>query len=103
MLDVIRRSKTTVLWIGLSSPKQVQLALRWRSKLPGVSIMCVGAAFDFVAQAKPSAPQWMKQLGLEWLFRLVTEPQRLWKRYLVDVPVFLVTLAWARVRGRSPD
>ncbi len=61
----------------------------------------VGAAFDFLAGAKPQAPRWMQRNGLEWLFRLATEPRRLWKRYLGQNPRFAV-LALAQVfRERS--
>jgi N-acetylglucosaminyldiphosphoundecaprenol N-acetyl-beta-D-mannosaminyltransferase len=49
----------------------------------------VGAAFDFLAGSKPQAPRWMMRIGLEWLFRLITEPRRLWKRYLKHNPRFI--------------
>lgn len=85
----IRKSQADVLWIGLSSPKQVVLAGRWSKFLPGVAIMCVGAAFDFLAEKKVMAPDLIKSTGFEWLFRLLIEPKRLWKRYLVVIPRFL--------------
>ena len=50
----------------------------------------VGAAFDFMAGTKPQAPSWVRNNGFEWLFRVVTEPKRLWRRYLVDCPLFIV-------------
>ena len=53
----------------------------------------VGAAFDFLAGAKPQAPRWMRSAGLEWLFRLATEPRRLWKRYLKHNPRFVALFA----------
>jgi len=56
----------------------------------GAPVMAgVGAAFDFHAGRKPQAPVWMRQSGLEWLFRLATEPRRLWRRYLVNNPMFI--------------
>jgi UDP-N-acetyl-D-mannosaminuronic acid transferase (WecB/TagA/CpsF family) len=61
----------------------------------------VGAAFDFHAGEKPIAPEWMQRHGLEWLFRLVQEPGRLWRRYLVTNSVFLVKLAFALLQLRS--
>jgi N-acetylglucosaminyldiphosphoundecaprenol N-acetyl-beta-D-mannosaminyltransferase len=89
-LEIIRRHNPNVLWIGLSSPKQVVLASKWKAYLPNTSIFCVGAAFDLLAGTKPMAPKWMQRMGLEWLFRLLTEPRRLWKRYLFDIPLFLL-------------
>jgi N-acetylglucosaminyldiphosphoundecaprenol N-acetyl-beta-D-mannosaminyltransferase len=89
-LKQIKKLKPAVLWIGLSSPLQVELAARWKKHLPHTTILCVGAAFDFVAGQKKVAPAWMKKNGLEWLFRLITEPKRLWKRYLIVIPKFLL-------------
>ena len=65
----------------------------------------VGAAFDFLAGAKPQAPRWMRNAGLEWLFRLATEPRRLWKRYLKHNPRFvaLFTLQLLGFRHFSPE
>ena len=56
-------------------------------------VLSVGAAFDFLAGAKPQAPAWMQRAGLEWLFRLASEPRRLWRRYLVKGPRFLYHFA----------
>jgi N-acetylglucosaminyldiphosphoundecaprenol N-acetyl-beta-D-mannosaminyltransferase len=52
-----------------------------------------GAAFDFIAGSKPQAPPWLQNLGMEWFFRLVTEPKRLWKRYLYHNPRFVLLFA----------
>ncbi len=86
----IKKSNTTVLWLGIGSPEQVKVAAEWKAALPKVTIICVGAAFDFIAKTKPSAPLWMKKNGLEWLYRLQCEPQRLGKRYLWEIPLFLI-------------
>jgi UDP-N-acetyl-D-mannosaminuronic acid transferase (WecB/TagA/CpsF family) len=59
--------------------------------------LCVGAAFDFLAGAKPTAPRWMQDRGLEWLFRLASEPRRLWRRYFFANSIFLAQLARALV------
>lgn len=83
--------KPDFLWIGLNSPKQVVLAAKWKKKLPGTTILCIGAAFDILAGTIPQAPVWMRNAGLEWLFRLYSEPRRLWKRYLIDIPAFLMS------------
>ncbi len=57
------------------------------------TMLGVGAAYDFLARTKPQAPLWMQRTGLEWLFRLATEPRRLWRRYAYNNPRFLVLLA----------
>lgn len=85
----IRRKKADVLWLGISSPNQVQLAVRWKKFLPNTVIFCVGAAFDYVAGTTIKPPVLMQKVGLEWLFRLMTNPRRLAKRYLLDIPKFL--------------
>ena len=89
-LHQIRTKKIDLLWVGLSSPKQVELAVRWKNFLPNTTILCVGAAFDFIADSKIKAPKLIQLLGLEWLFRLSTEPRRLYKRYLIKIPSFLI-------------
>lgn len=89
-LKTIKAFNPDFLWIGLSSPNQVILASKWKHKFPNTTILCVGAAFDFMAETKKQAPQLMQNIGLEWLFRLITEPKRLYKRYLFNIPFFLV-------------
>jgi N-acetylglucosaminyldiphosphoundecaprenol N-acetyl-beta-D-mannosaminyltransferase len=89
-----------ILFIGLSTPKQERWMYAHRGKVDAV-MLGVGAAFDFLAGAKPQAPRWMQARGLEWMFRLATEPRRLWRRYLGQNPRFAV-LALAQVlRERS--
>ena len=61
-----------------------------RARLAAPVLVGVGAAFDFHAGLKRQAPRWMQRTGLEWLFRLATEPRRLWRRYAVIVPMFLL-------------
>jgi N-acetylglucosaminyldiphosphoundecaprenol N-acetyl-beta-D-mannosaminyltransferase len=84
----IDAAKADLVWVGLGTPKQDKFVARMRDRT-GVPLVAVGAAFDFVAQTKRMAPPWMQQSGLEWAFRLGTEPRRLWKRYLVGNTVFL--------------
>ncbi|MEI7888590.1 MAG: WecB/TagA/CpsF family glycosyltransferase, partial [Actinomycetes bacterium] len=81
-------SQADVVWIGLGTPQQDELVHRLRPELAAVLIP-VGAAFDFLAGNKSQAPKWMQQRGLEWLFRLCSEPQRLWRRYLIGNSVFI--------------
>ena len=84
----IRASGATAVWVGLGTPKQDREVARLASSLPVVA-MAVGAAFDFLAETKPQAPLWMQHSGIEWLFRLASEPRRLWKRYLWGNSVFV--------------
>lgn len=83
-------AKPDVLWIGVSSPKQVFIATRITRFLPNTAIFCVGAAFDLLAETKTMAPSSLQKVGLEWLFRLLTEPKRLWQRYLISIPLYLL-------------
>jgi N-acetylglucosaminyldiphosphoundecaprenol N-acetyl-beta-D-mannosaminyltransferase len=91
-LEIVRQinaSSVTILFVGLGCPKQEKWMADHRGRIQAVMIG-VGAAFDFHAGFKPQAPAWMQRLGLEWLFRLSTEPRRLWKRYLYHNPRFVL-------------
>ena len=83
-------------FIGLSTPKQEHWMSSHVGHLPGVMIG-VGAAFDFHAGKLKQAPTWMRRRGLEWLFRLLMEPRRLWKRYLLITPLFLPLWSMQRI------
>jgi N-acetylglucosaminyldiphosphoundecaprenol N-acetyl-beta-D-mannosaminyltransferase len=97
LVEQINRSGIRILFVGLGCPKQEIWMARHRGKVNAV-MLGVGAAFDFHAGVKPQAPPWMQGIGLEWLFRLSTEPRRLWKRYLYHNPRF-VALAIADLLG----
>ena len=99
----IVESGATVVWIGLGTPQQDVLVDRLRPLVPSV-LVPVGAAFDFIAGVKRQAPPWVQRAGLEWAFRLVTEPGRLWRRYVVGIPRYLwgTAVDLARTRGRPP-
>lgn len=81
-LAAIEASGARILFVGLGCPKQERWMAAQRARTSAVMIG-VGAAFDFLAGAKAQAPAGMQRLGLEWLFRLVSEPRRLWRRYLI--------------------
>jgi N-acetylglucosaminyldiphosphoundecaprenol N-acetyl-beta-D-mannosaminyltransferase len=83
----IRESGARILFVGLGGVKQDLWMAEHRGRVPAV-MLGVGAAFDFLAGTKPQAPRWMQDSGLEWMFRLATEPRRLWKRYLRHNPRF---------------
>ncbi|HWR66604.1 MAG TPA: WecB/TagA/CpsF family glycosyltransferase [Bellilinea sp.] len=78
-----------IVWVGLGSPKQEQWMHDQVAKLNVPVLVGVGAAFDFLSGVKQQAPRWMRRTGLEWLHRLVSEPGRLWKRYLLGYPRFV--------------
>ncbi len=84
----IVNSGVQILFVGLGCPKQERWMADHKGQLP-VVMVGVGAAFDFLAGLKAQAPSWMQRSGLEWLFRLLTEPRRLWVRYLKHNPRFV--------------
>lgn len=96
----IRESGADFIWVGLGAPKQDLVAERLRELEAAPVILCVGAAFDFLAGVKKRAPHWMQQSGLEWLFRLGAEPRRLWRRYLLGNPQFVLGVASDVVRRK---
>jgi len=88
VVAAIRKAEVQVLFVGLGCPKQERWMAEHRDAL-ACPMLGVGAAFDFIAGIKRQAPAWMQRSGLEWLFRLATEPRRLWRRYLIGNPRFL--------------
>ena len=85
----INESNARILFVGLGCPKQEIWMANHRGKIQAV-MLGLGAAFDFHAGTKPQAPAWMQRIGLEWLFRFVSEPRRLWRRYLYHNPRFVL-------------
>ena len=98
----IDSSGARILFVGLSTPKQERWMAAHRGRLRTV-MLGVGAAFDFLAGTKPQAPRWMQGAGLEWMFRLLTEPRRLGPRYFRHNPRFVTFFAMQLLglRGRS--
>jgi exopolysaccharide biosynthesis WecB/TagA/CpsF family protein len=87
--DGIRQSGASIVFLGLGCPRQEVFAYEFRDVLP-MPVVAVGAAFPFLAGEIPQAPPWMQDAGLEWLFRLASEPKRLWRRYVFLNPTYLV-------------
>jgi N-acetylglucosaminyldiphosphoundecaprenol N-acetyl-beta-D-mannosaminyltransferase len=85
----LEASQADVLWCGLSTPKQERFMDAYSHRLPVKLMVGVGAAFDLLSGNLDEAPDWMKSAGLQWLYRLIKEPRRLWKRYLINNPKFL--------------
>lgn len=89
VVDQINASGARIVFVGLGSPKQDVWMHAHLGRINAV-MLGVGAAFDFLGGTKPQAPRWMQRSGLEWMFRLATEPRRLWRRYLYHNPRFVV-------------
>lgn len=98
IIDMINNAKPDILWVGLGSPKQDFWMSLNRPLLDVPVIIGVGAAFDFLSGQKPQAPRWMQRSGLEWLFRLGSEPRRLWRRYLIGNAEFVYYLCRDRIK-----
>ena len=90
--STITELKPDIVWIGLSTPKQEKCAAEFFRLLEAKVFIAVGAAFDFHAGLVSQSPRWMQRAGLEWFFRLIVEPKRLWKRYLINNPLFILRI-----------
>ena len=101
----VKEVSPNVLWVGLSTPKQEKWMHQNCNRLSVPVMLGVGAAFDFNCGEARQAPVWMRENGLEWLFRLFTQPRRLWRRYLIAIPkaAALVFLELVGFLPRSPD
>ncbi len=89
---IINKSDADIVWVALGTPRQEQWMSRNRAALVPSVLIGIGAAFNFHAGAVPQAPKYLQNAGLEWLFRLATEPRRLWRRYLATIPQFAVLI-----------
>ncbi len=99
VVDRINAADPHFVWVGLSTPKQERWMAAHRAALRAPALLGVGAAFDFAAGLKRQAPRWMQRSGLEWAFRLATEPGRLGRRYLVNNPLFIWHVARQLIGG----
>lgn len=102
IIEHIRASSANVLVVGVGAPKQEKWIVKHRHAMPNIkTFLAVGAAIDFEAGHKPRSPEFVTELGLEWLYRTMSEPKRLWKRYLIeDMPFFgLVFQQWLAARN----
>ena len=89
MVDMINRARPDVLWVGLGMPKQEQWIFGHRTALKVPVVGGAGASFKFLSGAIRRAPAWVRNLGFEWLWRLVLEPQRVWRRVVIASPQFI--------------
>jgi len=93
IIAMINAARPHIVWIGLSTPKQERWMAAHLGRIDAPVMIGVGAAFDFLAGTKRQAPKWVQRHGLEWLFRLCSEPRRLWRRYAYIVPGFMILAA----------
>lgn len=99
----IAQAQPDIVWVGLSTPKQERFMAEYLPRLETTLMIGVGAAFDFHTGRLKDSPPWVKQIGLQWLHRLFQEPTRLWKRYLINNPVFLAQAALQVLGARRFD
>jgi N-acetylglucosaminyldiphosphoundecaprenol N-acetyl-beta-D-mannosaminyltransferase len=98
VVDGIRASKADIVWVGLGMPKQEKWIHQIAPRRPGQALVGVGAAFDLLSGTVRQAPPALQRVGLEWAFRLWQEPRRLWRRYVLNNPLYVVLAAVQLVR-----
>jgi N-acetylglucosaminyldiphosphoundecaprenol N-acetyl-beta-D-mannosaminyltransferase len=96
VVERINAAAPDLVWVGLSTPKQERWMATHVGRLTAPVLLGVGAAFDIHAGLLPQAPRWIQRAGLEWLYRLLREPRRLWRRYLHNNPRFLLAVVRRR-------
>lgn len=101
IVSLIQSADPDILWVGLSTPKQERWMYDFRNRLSVPVMLGVGAAFDLNTGRLKQAPTWMREHGLEWLFRLSAEPKRLWRRYLIYGSQFVWNLSLEALRVRK--
>jgi N-acetylglucosaminyldiphosphoundecaprenol N-acetyl-beta-D-mannosaminyltransferase len=99
MIDAVNSFSPEVLFVGMTAPKQEKWVARHIEKLNIKHVGCIGATFDFYAGTVDRAPDWMIGLGLEWLYRLIREPKRMWRRYVLGNPKFLWHVLSEKLKG----
>jgi len=97
----VRESRARMLFVAISSPKKEQFLTRWQKQLGVGLAMGVGGSFDIMAGKTKRAPAWMQKMGLEWVYRIVQEPRRMWKRYLITNSLFAWMLLHEKFAGRK--
>ncbi len=100
VLADIADKRANLVLVAMGSPRQEIWTAKYLMRDEGCSAICVGGLLDFVSKEKPRAPAWIRALRSEWIFRLVNEPRRLWRRYLIGNSIFMVRLGAAYVRSR---
>ncbi|MFI5251745.1 MAG: WecB/TagA/CpsF family glycosyltransferase [Bacteroidota bacterium] len=99
VVDDIQTHEPNVLIVGFGSPMQEEWIHKYQDRLNVNALLPGGACIDYAAGAKPVCPLWISRIGLEWLFRFTYEPGRLFYRYFVGIPIFLLNILKQRIRG----
>ena len=99
-IDQINKAEADFVWVGLGAPKQEKWMHEFAGHLNKGVMVGIGAGFDYMAGRTKHAPRWMKNASLEWFYRLVQEPKRLWKRYFLTIPPFLLLAFFDVVSSR---
>lgn len=101
IIQSINNSGAQILLIAMGVPNQELWIARHAEKLQAPILMGVGALFDFYSGIMPRAPYFIRKLGLEWVFRLMMEPKRMFARYVLGNPIFMMRVLWRRLKGRK--
>ncbi len=101
VVRIINSARPDVVWVGLSTPKQEKWMAQMRPFLDAPALIGVGAAFDYNTGRVKRAPRWMQTSGLEWFYRIIQEPRRLWKRYARNNTLFIYYLVLQKLRLRN--
>ena len=99
MIDAVNAVEPQVLFVGMTAPKQEKWAHRNFDQLLAGHVCCIGAVFDFYAGKVNRAPNWMIQMGMEWTYRLIKEPRRMWRRYLIGNAKFIGSVVMEKIRN----
>ena len=99
LLDELQRFHPDAIFLGMGTPKQFDWIYAYRDANLAPLIVATGGFLDFVAGSHRRAPMWMRAARIEWLYRLLLEPTRLWKRYLIGIPRFLIALMCEFIRS----
>jgi N-acetylglucosaminyldiphosphoundecaprenol N-acetyl-beta-D-mannosaminyltransferase len=98
-IQIVNDAKADVLWVGMTAPKQEKWANKFAAQLQVPVIGSIGAVFDFYAGTYPRAPEWVCRIGMEWFYRFIKEPKRMWRRAFVSNPKFVLLVLWRHWLG----
>lgn len=101
-IERIAQASPDILIVGMGVPHQEKWVWRNLDRFRTRAVWCVGAMFEYHAGYRARAPRWVRHAGLEWAFRLMLEPRRLWRRYIIGNTVFIARVLAARLRGQRP-
>jgi N-acetylglucosaminyldiphosphoundecaprenol N-acetyl-beta-D-mannosaminyltransferase len=103
IIRMINSCMPDLLFVGLGTPKQEKWIYKYRNQYNAIVSIGIGASFDFVVGRLHRGPRWVQKIGLEWLFRFIQEPRRLWKRYLIGNAVFMWLVMKDLIKGGTND